>query len=327
MLAVAARRARSSAGATAAACNSQRVNLQCQLQRGMATAPVLSPAQAAKFREDGFLVLDRYYGDSTLRQARAAIDRLIQQFDPAQHPRSIFSTKAQSGDEYFITSGDKISYFFEEYAFDKEGNLSVPLDKSLNKIGHALHILDKTFHDITHDKRNKEIATALGLKNPVVPQSMYIFKQPGIGGEVRPHQDSTFLHTAPMTTLGFWVPLQDCSKANGCLWAIPGSHKQGLRNNLRFVRTKDKALQAAGKFGIGTTFTAEQYDCDEADFVPLEIPAGSLVLIHGEVIHKSDRNASSQSRHAYTWHCIEGSAHYDTLNWLQPSKGNPFPPL
>lgn len=55
---------------------------------------------------------------------------------------------------------------------------------------------------------------------------MYIFKQPSIGGEVAPHQDSTFLHTEPLSCVGFWWALEDADRQNGCLWGYPGVHKQ-----------------------------------------------------------------------------------------------------
>jgi Phytanoyl-CoA dioxygenase (PhyH) len=49
----------------------------------------------------------------------------------------------------------------------------------------------------------------LGWIDPVVPQSMYIFKQPSIGGIVHSHQDSTFLYTTPYPTcLGLWLPFK-----------------------------------------------------------------------------------------------------------------------
>ena len=130
-----------------------------------------------------------------------------------------------------------------------------------------------------------------------------------------PHRDSTFLHTDPLSTLGFWIPLEDCTTKNGCLHAIPGSHRQPLHR--RMVRAP----------GGGITFTSEEPAYNSADFVPLEIPTGSLVLLHGSLVHKSDENKSAMSRHAYTWHVIDGTAHYDALNWLQPSSTLPFPPL
>ena len=49
-------------------------------------------------------------------------------------------------------------------------------------------------------------------------------QQPGIGGEVGPHQDGTFLYTKPQSCVGFWWALEDCTVNNGCLWAVPNSH-------------------------------------------------------------------------------------------------------
>lgn len=57
--------------------------------------------------------------------------------------------------------------------------------------------------------------------------------------------------------------------------------------------------------------------------------AGDLVLIHGNVLHKSERNTSSQTRYAYTFHMIDTPpyAHYDEKNWLQPTLSMPFPKI
>ena len=41
------------------------------------------------------------------------------------------------------------------------------------------------------------------------------------------------------------------------------------------------------------------------------------LLLHGLLPHWSDVNRSDRSRHAYTVHLIEGSAHYPADNWLQ----------
>jgi len=147
---------------------------------------------------------------------------------------------------------------------------------------------------------------------------MVIFKQPFIGGEVVPHQDSTFLHTEPHSATGLWFALEDCHLHNGCLEFVPGSHTKGLLNGRRMVRD--------GKGGV--EFTAAGAVFDDKDFVPLECPAGSLVLIHGSVVHRSSANRSPTSRIIYTFHVIEGAQGfvYDDKNWLQ-TPGTPFASL
>lgn len=51
-----------------------------------------------------------------------------------------------------------------------------------------------------------------------------------------------------------------------------------------------------------------------------EVEAGTLVLIHGNLLHQSEQNVSENSRFIYTFHIIEGDHEYDERNWLQPPK-------
>ena len=84
---------------------------------------------------------------------------------------------------YFLTSTDKIRPFLEQRAkevLDKDGEKS---RKIFNKIGHALHALNPVFKEVTFDEKVKQIFHSLNFNKPVVCQSMYIFKQPYIGGE------------------------------------------------------------------------------------------------------------------------------------------------
>ncbi len=71
-----------------------------------------------------------------------------------------------------------------------------------------------------------------------ITYTMYIFKQPGIGGEVRWHQDATFFDSDPVTVTTFWFALEDATVDNGCLWADPGGHRGPLRE--RFLRDGDR---------------------------------------------------------------------------------------
>jgi len=147
--------------------------------------------------------------------------------------------------------------------------------------------------------------SSLGYKRPAVIQSMYIFKQPGIGGEVVPHQDNTFLYTEPRTCTGLWLALEDATINNGCLWAIPGSHKKGLVR--RMVRDEN-----------GTHFDRPSPVYDQKEFVPLEVKSGALVVIHGDLIHQSFENLSPASRHAFSLHVVDTEGcKWSEDNWIQ----------
>jgi hypothetical protein len=76
-------------------------------------------------------------------------------------------------------------------------------------------------------------------------------------------------------------------------------------------------------------FTAPLPSYDLSGQVPLEVPAGTMVLIHGAVLHMSKENTSGKSRHAYSVHVIESSPGHAWApdNWLQRKEGFAFEPL
>jgi phytanoyl-CoA hydroxylase len=269
----------------------------------------ISKQQVQQFRDAGFLVLEGFADASECDQLRARAETLVQEFDPAEVV-SIFSTREQNriADEYFMTSGDKVRFFFEENAFNPDGTLKYEKEKSINKIGHALHDLDPLFDRFSRSDRVRELAKAIGLENALLVQSMYIFKQPNIGGEVTCHQDSTFLYTEPIDIVGLWFALEDATVENGCLWAIPGGHREGLKS--RWVRAPENKM----KFEI-----FDETPWPEDQLVPLEVSKGSLILLHGLLPHRSFENRSKRSRQAYTLHLNGAGVRYPEDNWLQRS--------
>lgn len=202
----------------------------------------LSANQLAQYQRDGFLVLESFVDEASCNRLRARAEELVRQFDP-QGLVSVFSTQDQSriSDAYFLESGGKIRFFFEEHAFLPCGTLKQSKERSINKIGHALHDLDPIFSQFSRAKEIRELAASLAIEEPLLLQSMYIFKQPNIGGEVTCHQDSTFLYTEPAQIAGLWFALEDATLKNGCLWVIPGGHRLGLKS--RWVRADEGGMR------------------------------------------------------------------------------------
>ena len=220
----------------------------------------------------------------------------------------MFSTTEQTHaqDNWFLTSADVIRPFFENGAFDADGNLVAPMDRALNKMGHALHDLDPAFDQFSRTTDLASLVAELGITDPLLLQSMVIFKPPRIGGEVVCHCDHSFLWTDPQTVVGLWFALDDATVANGCMWAIPGGHVGGARTRFRLDGT-----------GGTTTDVLDPTPYDHGDLVPMEAEAGTLVAFHGCLPHWSGANTSDRPRLAYTLHVIDGTAHYRADNWLQ----------
>ncbi|XP_019584349.1 phytanoyl-CoA dioxygenase domain-containing protein 1 isoform X3 [Rhinolophus sinicus] len=243
----------------------------------------LSLSQLQKFQEDGFLVLEGFFSADECVAMQQRIGEIVAKMDVPVHCRTEFSTqgeeqlRAQGSTDYFLSSGDKIRFFFEKGVFDKKGNFLVPPEKSINKIGHALHAHDPVFKCVTYSPKVQALARSLGLQMPMVVQSMYIFKQPRFGGE------------------------------------------GGVSRRM---------VRAPAGSALGTCFLGSEPAWDNSLFVPTPVQRGALVLIHGEVVHKSEQNLSNRSRQAYTFHLMEASGTiWSPENWLQPTAELPFPPL
>lgn len=138
-------------------------------------------------------------------------------------------------------------------------------------------------------------------------QSMLFVKGPGKPGQAW-HQDEQYIPTRDRSLCGAWIAMDDATIANGCLWVVPGSHRQGYF----FDRRKPADL--------------EEYDgsdqChgfDESKAVPVEVPAGSVVFFNGYLLHKSLKNRTNGYRRVLVnhymnswsllpWHAQEGKA-------------------
>lgn len=273
---------------------------------------MLSDQQCEFFYTNGYLVVEDFFTSEVCDTLRSRIQTLLAN-QQAEIPQTVFSsvTKEHAKQQYFLDSGDKIHYFFEAGAIDEQGNNTRPFAESINKIGHALHEHDPLFRQYSRDPRIKNIAHQLGLHSLGLVQSMYIFKQPGIGAEVTCHQDSTYVYGAESDALGFWFAIEDATIENGCLEVIPSPITQGLKQRM---------------FRDGDEIYFENYDStpwDEENSITLPVKKGTLIILHGRVPHKSKANLSEKSRHAYTLHLVDMTLPYPQNNWLRWPTGVP----
>ncbi len=271
---------------------------------------ILSPGQLAQFQRDGFLVLPDFTDAARCLALRERALQLAREHVPSPTEATIFTADGRAlhaADRYFLASGEAIRCFFEKDAFDAGGRLRADAHLCLNKLGHAMHDLDPVFDAFSRTPELAGVAADLGMRTPLLLQSMYIFKQPRIGGEVVCHTDHTYLWTEPQSVVGFWFAIDDATTENGCMWALPGGHRLPVRS-----RSRLNAARTATEMEV---LDPAPYPTD--GLVALEARRGTLVILDGALPHLSGANRSDKPRHAYTIHAIDGAAEYLADNWLQ----------
>lgn len=129
-------------------------------------------------------------------------------------------------------------------------------------------------------------------------QSMLFVKATGMPGQAW-HQDEIYIPTRDRSLTGAWIALDDATVENGCLWAIPGSHRPGVlwpqeqRQDPRF----DCSAETHG------------YPFPDEEAVPLEAKAGDIVLFNGYLLHRSLPNtAPSGYRRALVNHYMSAES-------------------
>lgn len=102
------------------------------------------------------------------------------------------------------------------------------------------------------------------------------------------HQDDAYYvqHSIARTRMSVWVPLQDATPENGCLWVVPGSHRAGLQEH---------AKRADGQCRLAMPERA----VDVSKAIPVPMKAGAVLLFSALLWHSSQGNATDGKRRAF----------------------------
>jgi len=262
---------------------------------------------ATLFARDGYYVWQEALDRSQVATLRAAAHRLADLHDHGRE-QAVFRTDDADRDrgELFFASARGVQGFLEADATDEQGDLTVARRHSLNKIGHALHDHVPEFRELCRLQVIGDAFKAAGHIRTHIVQTMLIFKPPSIGGEVRWHQDATYLKSEPRSVVGLWIALEDADRSNGCLWVAPGGHLSPLREDY----SVDWSRREGGLKVLDETPWPD-------NGVALEVAAGSVVLFHDHLPHRSEQNRSLRSRLALTVHGYDSRSDWSASNWLQ----------
>lgn len=314
------------------------------------------------FDKHGFILVPSFSSPEEVQSMKCHMQQLVSSKWIPQKSTHVFRTdekqlEAQGRSDYFLDSASATHFFAEKDAMDDSGQLKESYRENkiaaLNKAGHGMHTTPGPFQTYALSNKVLDLLTELGWQDPVVPQSMYIFKQANIGGEVTSHQDSSFLYTTPrQTCIGLWLALDDATLKNGCLWVRPGSHRESVRrqfarNPLYFgeslVYNSDQCdhtqpqmifrqLDDGNEVPWDGKLPDNSFDSNfsglyDNGFIPVPCKAGDLLVFTGELDHLSLPNYSSRARHTFQLHCVEGEqvgVLWSKENWLQYPASVPF---
>lgn len=175
---------------------------------------------------------------------------------------------------------------------------------------HFPHKISQVMLDAVKHPGIVDLLTQMISPNVKCMQSMLFIKAAGKPGQAW-HQDEDYIPTRDRSLCGVWIALDDATLENGCLWIIPGSQQRGIlwpqewHGDKRF----DCALQS------------QNFPYTEADEIPVEVKAGSVVFFNGYTLHRSLPNrATSGYRRALVNHYMSAESF---LPWLASSPGKP----
>jgi phytanoyl-CoA hydroxylase len=234
---------------------------------------VLSDDQLRQYHEDGYTVVRGLYDADHVDAMRIDIDRFL---SGEKKPGTIPFTESLEDDPTY-ESMSMLSW----------------LAQSSEPLRAALH----------HPRTLPIVAQLLG------PDVNWWWDQAAVkaayeGGEFPWHQDNGYEAAEPPLTLNVVIAVDDVTVENGCLSALPGSHKQGDLEHW----TKPPAWHR------------HCYDGPEQG-VPLEGKAGDAAILHCQCVHRSTPNTSPRPRRTYlTAYC---SPHIHRKSDGAPYEGKP----
>ena len=229
----------------------------------------LSPEQVKSYQENGYLVVEGLVSPEETSEIKAEATRLCRgEFDvPGVVPVAEGETDEEALSRYLcIHHPHKVS----------------PLMESS-----ALH------------PKVADVLTQLIGPNVKCMQTMLFIKPPGFPGQAY-HQDERYIPTEDHSLTGAWIALDDATLENGCLWVIPGTHKDNIypwaqHNNPEY------------------DFADEAQNIPREREIPVEVKAGSVVFFNGFLLHSSRKNRSQVYRRVLVSHYMSAES---VLNWL-----------
>lgn len=195
---------------------------------------------------------------------------------------------------------------------------TVPLEEKLSEFDilkkyaaiHFPHKISPIMKETASDTKVANYLSVLVSPNVKCVQTMLFIKGPEKKGQAW-HQDEFFIPTRDRSLTGVWIALEDANLENGCLWVIPGSHKDGI--------IKERIKNTNTDFADTTTLDIDSYT--ENELVKVEVKTGGIIIFNGYLFHMSLKNKSkTRFRRALVSHYCSAES---MLPWDQDGRQEP----
>ncbi len=143
-----------------------------------------------------------------------------------------------------------------------------------------------------------EVLEVLLGRPAFVAQSMYYFKPPGARGQ-NMHQDNMYLMARPNTCIAAWTAIDDATMENGCLYVVPGSHRDDL------ICGGEEYADHWLEYGAHHIKTFPR----ETKPTPVAVRLGQTMFFGGNLIHGSGPNRTKdRSRRTFIGHYADDAS-------------------
>jgi ectoine hydroxylase-related dioxygenase (phytanoyl-CoA dioxygenase family) len=189
---------------------------------------VLTPEQARAWNERGFFVFEDLYSKDEVAELAAVVDAAIERAQA--HLRKV-------GGKLFISHADGIVF--------------------------APHLVARSEIARRYAAHPRIAALCTDLLGPDV--RLYwdqgVYKYPSFPKEFPWHQDNGYTFVLPELYLTVWVALSDATPENGCVEAVPGSHRTGTLDHRAsdtgfYCHTGDDGVRAPIRAGSAVVFSS-----------------------------------------------------------------------
>lgn len=170
-----------------------------------------------------------------------------------------------------------------------------------NLQAHYMHHASEAIAEFVLGPQVAEVfSTVLGTPEVRLEFEQGFWKPAGHGGPTDWHDDNAYFTVEPPEGgCGLWIALDDATVDNGCMWVVPGSHRETGRTHRRDEAT-DHLLRT---------------EVDDAAAVAVELPAGHGMVFAFTMLHTTKRNTSQGDRRAFALHAVRADVRHRDPMW------------